>query len=516
MQLPKSDQICHAIISVLSSSVKSTISLLQSLSSNTTARSAIELSENVLYGHHYSSISQSVSGLSSDSASHALLEESLQKIYMGYYEEQPRYILQTDTTPIIKAFSAKMSDRQYIQIPNNVIAGNKSLSIGYKYSYVNLGYRPAKGSRWSLPLSVKRVTSDTTSVRTAIEQTHDLLKHPSLPFGKAMLVIQTVDSGYCTPKFIAPLVESYDNLAIIVRFRHGTKVWQQATKEAENGTSKRGTPAIYGDTTYYLQTRTGLHATKNGKTKEISRKMRTAIYDLPCNECLILDEKTSRGRALKIEIRLWKDLMIRAKEGNNMKNKPFNLISVQVVDAQTGELVFQKPMFIGIFGKPKEQITALEGYQYYRQRYDIEGHNRFSKQRLLLEKYQTPDVQTLDNWTLLVACAYWLLFVAADDVEANPKPWEMYLPKVKELLKQNEEQNEEHIEQTQQEKKPKLSVAQTQKAAAKLFNTFDRKHLVPKSVKNGKGRKKGDKQPPKKSFKVVKKSDFDNKTRKNE
>lgn len=87
-------------------------------------------------------------------------------------------------------------------------------------------------------LPVKRVTSDTTSVLTAIEQTHDLLKHKSLPFGKAALVIQTVDSGYCTPKFIAPLVESYDNLAIIVRFRHGSKVWQKASQMAQNEPNK--------------------------------------------------------------------------------------------------------------------------------------------------------------------------------------------------------------------------------------------------------------------------------------
>lgn len=519
MRLPLSDQICHDISLVLSSGVKSTISLLQSLSSNTTARSAIELSENVLYNHHYSSISQSVSGLSSDCSSYAELESSLQKIFLAYYPKQSRYILQTDTTPLVKAFSPKLSDRQFIQIPNNVIAGNKSLSIGYKYSYVNLGYRPILGSRWSLPVSVKRVSSDTTSIRTAIEQTHDLLKHPSLPFGTADLVIQTADSGYCTPKFIAPLVEAYDNLGLLVRFRHGSKVWQQApkvSKAANTGTSKRGTPAIYGDTTYYLQAQTGLHTTTNGKTKEISSKMRTAIYDLPFTESHRIEETTSRGRALTIEIRLWQNMMIRAKDGNNMKDKPFNLIGIQVVDAQTGELVFQKPMFIGVFGEPKEQITALEGYQYYRQRYDIEGHNRFSKQRLLFDKYQTPNVQTLDNWTLLVACAYWLLFVAADDVEVNPKPWEKYLPKVKELLKQKEEQKDNNADQKEQENKPKLSVAQTQKAAAQLFYTFDRKAFKPKSVKNGKGRKTGDKQPPKKAFKVVKKSDFDNKTRKNE
>jgi len=205
-------------------------------------------------------------------------------------------------------------------------------------------------------------------------------------------------------------------------------------------------------------------------------------------------------------------MIVRAKQGNKMKDKPFNLIGVQVIDAQTGELVFQKPLFIGLFGKPKEQVTAQEAYQYYRQRYDIEGHNRFSKQRLLLDKYQTPDVQTLDNWTLLVAAAYWLLFYAADDVQANPKPWEKYLPKIKEL----EKQNNENKDLKNKENKPKLPVAQTQKAALNLFNTFDKKPFVPKSVKNGKGRKKGDKQTPRKSFKVVKKSDFDNKTRKNE
>jgi hypothetical protein len=252
MQLLKSDQICHGIFALLPCYGKSTVTLLQSLCSTTTARSPIELSESVLYSHHYSSISQSVSGLGTDCVSHEAIAKKLQTLFMGSYPASSRYLLQTDTTPVVKAFSPKLADRQYISIPNNVIAGNKN----------------------------------------------------------------------------------------------------------------------------------------------------------------------------------------------------------------------------------------------YRQRYDIEGHNRFSKQRLLLDKYQTPDVQTLDNWTLLVAAAYWLLFYAADDVQANPKPWEKYLPKIKEL----EKQNNENKDLKNKENKPKLSVAQTQKAALNLFNTFDKKPFAPKSVKNGKGRKKGDKQ----------------------
>jgi hypothetical protein len=512
MQLLKSDQICHGIFALLPCYGKSTVTLLQSLCSTTTARSPIELSESILYSHHYSSISQSVSGLSTDCLSHEAIAKSLQTLFMGSYPAASRYILQTDTTPVVKAFSPKLEDRQYIQIPNNVIAGNKSLSIGYKYSYVNLSHCPELGSRWSLPLSVKRVRCEQTSVEVALEQTHDLFQNAALPFGTADLVVQNLDSGYCTPKFIAPLVESYSNLGVNVRLRHGSKVWQQACKESAARANKSGAPAIYGKTTYYLQTQTGLHATKNGKTKATSNKMRTAIYDLPSDEQHTFEEKTSRGRVLTVEVRLWRNMMVRAKQGNKMKDKPFNLMGVQVADAQTGEWVFQKPLFIGLFGKPKEQVTAQEAYQYYRQRYDIEGHNRFSKQRLLLDKYQTPDVQTLDNWTLLVAAAYWLLFYAADDVQANPKPWEKYLPKIKEL----EKQNNENKDLKNKENKPKLSVAQTQKAALNLFNTFDKKPFAPKSVKNGKGRKKGDKQKPRKSFKVVKKSDFDNKTRKNE
>ena len=80
----------------------------------------------------------------------------------------------------------------------------------------------------------------------------------------------------------------------------------------------------------------------------------------------------------------------------------------------------------------------------------------------------------------------------------------MYLPKVKKLLNQNDEQKQHN----EPENKPKLSVAQTQKAAANLFYTFDKKPFAHKSVKNGKGRKKGEKQTPRKSFKVVKKIRF--------
>ena len=66
------------------------------------------------------------------------------------------------------------------------------------------------------------------------------------------------------------------------------------------------------------------------------------------------------------------------------------------------------------------------------------------------------------------------------EVELIVKPWERHLPKNKDIA------NDQTA--TTQTKK---SVAQTKKGAGGLFYTFDRKPYQPKSVNNGKGRKKG-------------------------
>jgi hypothetical protein len=123
--------------------------------------------------------------------------------------------------------------------------------------------------------------------------------------------------------------------------------------------------------------------------------------------------------------------------------------------------------------------------------------------------YQTPIVEHLDNWSIIVATAYWLLFVAADEVELLLKPWERHLPKNKELI----------VALKTAKNQPKKSAAQTKKGTSALFYTFDRKAFSPKSVKNGKGRKKGSKILKKQDQKVnrkTNKSNFCNNTQQNE
>lgn len=476
--------------------------------SSSESRSVVGLSESPLYSHSYSSISQCVSGIIADKTDYTQVLSQFQRVWMSYYSPRSHFSLQTDTSPMLKAFSKKLDDRGYVNIANNVIPGNKSLGIGYNYSYINLGYSPVgEGSRWSLPLSVERVLLNSDAISTALAQIARLMTDTALPFGKAEKVVNSSDSGYFTPRYLSPLVEKYDNMVQICRIRHGSKVWQQAlaTPRSEG---QKGTNSIYGDTTYYLIANSDVKKTKNGKTKVESNKNRTAIYDLAATETVEIKTRTSRGRELIVKIERFDNMMIRSKSGHSMKDKPFNLFASQVIDAQTGELVFQKPMFIGVFGKLKDQVSTVEAYQEYRNRYDIEVHNRFSSHNLLFNDYQTPDVQTLDNWTLIVAAAYWLLFVAADEVELTVKPWERNLPKNKEIA------NAQTTTQL-----PKKSVAQAKKGAFSLFYTFDRKPFAPKSVNNGKGRKKGTKMTLKIDKKVKrksKKSIFSNINQKNE
>ena len=117
----------------------------------------------------------------------------------------------------------------------------------------------------------------------------------TLPFGAASLVIDESDSGYATPRFIAPLVDTYANLVLVVRFGNSSKVWQQAPPSTDK--NKVGATAIYGKKTFYLQLASGNHTTTNGKTKQSVTKYRDAIYDIEAQQTLEINETTSKGRA---------------------------------------------------------------------------------------------------------------------------------------------------------------------------------------------------------------------------
>lgn len=480
MKTITTEQFCQGILNLDINCAKSLANLIMSLASYTPATSVVELSASPLFQHQYSSIRDAISGIGSTLESSRQTLQSFRELCLeGIDLSREKWIhLQTDATPVVKAHSACLPDRQYIKIANNVIASNKPISIGYPLSLVNIGCFDHK---WSLPLDIRRITSTQTASECAVEQLADLLNEKTSKLYNRSL-LNMLDSAYGHPSYLAPTYQ-YEKLVNNVRFRYGKKVWLPSQTTYEG----KGSPSIYGEKFYLIDQ----SQWKTYKYKEQAHKVyQKSIFDLPHQHYLELEGKTAKGRKLKILLWRWNDLLIRSKDGKSMKDKSFDVIASKVIDADSGKAVFNRTMFTTLHGKAKDQITTQQAFQTYRHRYDIEPAIKFAKQKLLLDKFQTPDRLHFDNWLVVVMAAFNLLYLASKEAKYLPKKWQQYKP----------------INQKANKKQTILSPSQAYQAAQSLFLTFDLKPFKPQNTNKGKGRKKGTTFSHRTEYKVVKKN----------
>lgn len=451
------------------------------LASRQEARSLVELSLSPVYQYQFSSIFKALDALCADPKERKALQELIQRHCMAYFDHTSADYtsVQTDTTPLCKPHSPTLKDRTCVSVPNTVIPGNRPLNIGYELSCINLS---DPQDSWSLPLSFKRVALEESAGECAVQQLKALLSHSDLPFGKK-LVINTADSKYGNARFLAPLY-GHANLINITRLRAGMKVWKQYDGPPQKGHAKK----IY-DQKYYLCKESQSKSYRHPRTGKPTEVFQRSIFVLPPDEHQRLYSQTRKKRQITIDLWRFNNMMIRTKDGHNMKDKPFDLIAVEITDTQTGKVIFDREMYIAICGQQKHQLSITQGFEQYRHRYDIEPYLRFAKQRLLLQQYQTPDIGHLDNWLLIVQMASWLLYAASDETQLNLRKWEKYLPENKPAA------------QTK-----RLSIAQTRKSLQDLFLTFDLTAFKPGKSKKGKGRAKGTTFEPRERYKWVKKT----------
>ena len=451
-----SEQFCHDILGLGINRSKATANLVVAMSSYQDAESLVELSLSPLYHYQFSSVFKSTTLLARDNKEYELAKAQILDLCLEYAPINKRISLQTDATPIEKKYSSTLEERQYINIPNTVIKGNKPITIGYPLSSINLSCE----SNWSLPLVRSRVPLDQTESTQAVKQLQSLIPQLCEELD-CDLVVNKTDSTYTHAAYLSPLYEQ-DKLVCISRFRYRSKVYTPA-----KGDNPKGAPKIYQDC-FYLLNETQIARGVVKKTGTPYEKVQTSIHELPHDETLQFEAVTKKGKLLKIELYRWNDLKLRSKKGHCMKHKPFDLVGVQVTNVKTGKALYKRQMFFGIFGKQKQQITTKESYEEYRGRYDIEPSFRFNKQNLFLDKYLCEDVQHLDNFFLINQLANWLLYTAADDVQFIPRKWEV--------------NKSAPVEKTE-----KLSIAKTHRSVERLFLTFDKKPFLPKPAKKGKG-----------------------------
>lgn len=393
-------------------------------------------------------------------------------------------MLNTDITPLIRKHSPTLPDRGYVHVANNKVSGNRPVDIGYDISTVGLSVRKAlyncATAPWNLPLSMRRIPSDANRGTFTAEQLNDLLNNEALPFNKK-LIVNALDSQYGTPEYIVDVADQF-NLVSLIRMKNNRVVYDQLTLEEQEARrlankDNRGTTAIYGE---------------KHKLNELFEET------VPADSCQEFSICLTSGRKCLVEVRIWENEMIRSKRGKSMKDKPFRLVNIKLKDPQTGEAIFKKQLWLAVCGKRRMELTGEEIFWSYRQRFDIEHFFRFGKQRLLLDKFQTPDIEHLDNWMEIVSLSYWLLWVSRKEADVKTLKWRKYDKRF----------------QQRQAADLDPSPSEVQRQLSEIFLGFSETPFLPNSTKKGKGRQQGDKQPLRAKYKVVKKGKKKKKTSK--
>lgn len=372
--------------------------LVDAISSNTTARSVVELSLNPHFERHYTALNKAVTV-------NALPDQTLAGLAcqtISAPSKRKFHLLATDVTSAPRPFADTLPDRGFVYQPNT-IKGNKPIVIGHQYSFwawLPEATQPKTGN-WVVPLSMQRVSSQANKEMVGAKQLGDLLANKDLSFGEAFCV-EVADSAYSKPAYLNANRE-HANLVTIARARGTRTFYRQPAPEHQP--AEKGHPTWYG---------------KPFRLKE------PETWDAPDQvaETTFLSHKKVTYR---VEIQAWHNLIMRGKKGCPMRQYPFTLVKIRWYNHK-GEALFHKPLWLIVMGDRRMELSLLDIYAAYLQRYDLEHFFRFGKQKLLLDKFQTPDDHHEEHWWRLVALAYLQLWAAKDMASNLPRPWEQYLP----------------------------------------------------------------------------------------
>ena len=314
-------------------------------------------------------------------------------------KDRPFYLIATDVTPAPRNFSKTLEDRHVVYHPNPA-PGNKPITVGHHFSTVAiLPEKDTKSPPWAIPIRIERIPSGEKGTDIAVWQTAELLDDIELPFNKT-LTVNVVDSSYGIASFLGGVC-GLENLITIARSR-GNRVYFRSLDPPLEPPS-RGRPKCFGDR----------FDMKNPKTW--GEPDQTIDYPF----------QRSSGKPVTIKLEVWNNLLMRGKKGVSMHQNPFTLIRSRMIN-EDGTPIFKRPLWLIVIGKRKDEISPIDAWLCYRQRYDLEHFYRFGKGNLLLTSYQTPDVEHEENWWEIVGLAYFQLWMARPLAEAFPYPWERY------------------------------------------------------------------------------------------
>lgn len=378
--------------------------------------SVVQLSQADCFKRQYSSITDAIA----DGLPDARWNDMMKLIYSYANKEKSpnRFLLDCTSQP--RPYANKLIDRAITHLPNPA-PGNKPICVGHQYSLLALLPSDAKNKHWLVPISFKRIESSAKGNEEGMKQmvgcikTLDLTEETNISIG---------DTLYGTED-CRITASTQDNLIHIFRLNGKRNVYAEPTSFSEKGRKKEyGSKMVLNDENSHC----------------------------PCDQETEIVWMSRKGKEYKVKIKSWRNMLLRGSRKYRSSQYPINIIQVKVVDL-AGRTIFKRPLWLGIFGKKRNEVNLIEAYQNYVSRYDIEHFFRYGKQKLLLHAYQTADTEHEELWWKFSLLAYMQLYLAKSVVTAIPQPWERYLPEYK----------------NQDEKQTITTPSQTQRGFTKLL-----------------------------------------------
>lgn len=382
--------------------------LIDSLSSNTQASSIVELSLNPHHRRNYCSITRVLDEFYSTKSVFSKQEQNKQLMTLlaeacPPLKDRPYHLFAADCTPNSRIFSHTLQDRSPVHAPNPVL-GNKPITIGHQYSIV--AYLPEKETLhtplppWVIPLACERVRTGEKAILLGIKQIQACLDSPTR--FKNELCVSVADCAYSSPDCI---VETRNNLnwIHISRLRNNRNLYYSAATVQKK--RKKGRPKCYGSALKLKDKRTWKEPT----------------------DCVEIQTLNQKGQEQKVKIQCWKKILMRGKKHHHLSDYPLNVIKIEIYKPN-GELLFQRALWLVVCGQRRDELSLIEIFKSYRQRFDIEHFFRFGKDRLLLDKSQTPEVDHEEAFWQLAMIAYVQLYLGSELANSIPNPWERHLP----------------------------------------------------------------------------------------
>ena len=311
-------------------------------------------------------------------------EERLWWLLVGHIPDEGIEHFALDVSGWGRPQGRTLEDRQYIYQAGANLKG-RPVVAGYAYSW--LDWVPRAGESWSLTVNVRRVASDESDWSVGAQQVKRLCAERVGLSG--VFDIIAGDCKYSSHHFL----EEVEGLpcGIVVRARRDRVLYGRPQPKRHKGP---GRPRKHGQRFAFKE---------------------PDSWGQPDEWVCLYHPKWGQ-----VELQRW----------NHRHSSQAPDLEVDVIRAQVHLERAKPPDPLWLFWLPPPtlpdgiEVTAPTIWHGYDHRWPIEPNFRFRKQTLrwVTPQFHTP--QAGDRWTVIVALAVWMLFLARPLVEDCPLPWQ--------------------------------------------------------------------------------------------